>query len=78
LAVLRADVFQDLSRGVCFQFVNNRLAPASYVFFFVLAFGSRGGQDVLMYGCMCIDILMLVYCLYNLIFSVKITEGLDN
>jgi hypothetical protein len=48
------------------------------VSFFVLAFGSRVGQDVSICRCMCIDILILVCRLYNLIFSVPITSGSDN
>jgi hypothetical protein len=43
-----------------------------------LAFGSRDGQDISIYGCMCIDILILVYRLYHFIFSVPITKGSDN
>jgi hypothetical protein len=52
---------------------------ASYMFFFIfiLACGSRDGQVVSIFVCMCINILILVYCLYNLIFSVLITNSLD-
>jgi hypothetical protein len=39
-----------------------------------LAFGSRDGQGVSVYECKCTDILILVYCLYNLIFSVPVTK----
>jgi hypothetical protein len=60
---------------VCCHVVNKKLAPASYIFFFVLA--CRDGQDVSIYGCMCIDNLILVYRLCN-IFSGPITKGSDN
>jgi hypothetical protein len=38
--------------GVCCQFANKGLSPASYIFFFsfVLLFGNRDGQDILIYG----------------------------
>jgi hypothetical protein len=45
--------------------------------FLVLAYVSRDEQDVSIYGCLCIDILILVYRLYNLIFSVPI-KGSNN
>jgi hypothetical protein len=67
---------------VCCNFVNKELAPARYILFFVfvLAFGSRDGQDVSILGCMYkpVDILVLVYPLRNLMFSVPITKGSDN
>jgi hypothetical protein len=44
-----------LVTGVCCQFVNKRLAPASRILFLVLAFGSRDSQDVSIYGHMSID-----------------------
>jgi hypothetical protein len=42
------------------------------------AFGSRDRQEVLIYGCMCIDILILVCHLHNLIFSALITKESHN
>jgi hypothetical protein len=33
----------------------------SYIFLFVLAFESRDGKDILMYECMRVDILLIVY-----------------
>jgi hypothetical protein len=56
---------------VCCQFVNKGLAPAGCVFFlvFIFAYLSRHRQEVSLYGCMCIDVLIVVYCLYDLIFS---------
>jgi hypothetical protein len=36
------------------------------------------GTGISMYGYMCIDILILVYRLYSLMFSVKITKRSDN
>jgi hypothetical protein len=57
------------------------LAPGNcHIFFliFVLAFGSMDRQDVSIHGYMCVDILILVYHLYNLIFSVLIILGSDN
>jgi hypothetical protein len=63
--------------GVCWKLVSKGLAPAKYIIVFVLAFGSMDGQDVLIYGCMCIDIFdrIQMYRLYKLIFSVMITKG---
>jgi hypothetical protein len=63
--------------GVCCQFVNKGLTPTSYIFDLILEFGSGDRQDVLIYGCMCIDIFILVYLLYNLIFSVPVKKGSD-
>jgi hypothetical protein len=64
----------------CCQFVNKGLAAASYILLFVLllAFGSRDGQDVPIYGYMFIDFFILVYRLCNRIFSVPITKGSDD
>jgi hypothetical protein len=63
--------------GVCWKLVSKGLAPAKYIIVFVLAFGSMDGQDVFIYGCMCIDIFdrIQMYRLYKLIFSVMITKG---
>jgi hypothetical protein len=79
--------------GECCQFVNKELAPASYIlkhsndsyiqhktscrlFSIVLLANAQVRQNVSIYGC--IDILILVYRLYHLIFSVPITKGSDN
>jgi hypothetical protein len=71
----------NLEAGVYCQFVNSGLTQASYILFFIflLEFGSTGRdrQDVSVYGCMCIIVLIPVYHLYNLIFCMPITKGLD-
>jgi hypothetical protein len=75
---------------VCYESVDKRLAPASYIFCTstvmthtrgirqATAFGSRDGQGVLIYGPTCIDILIPVNRLHPLIFSVAIKKGSDN
>jgi hypothetical protein len=45
--------------GSCRQFINKGLARASYILFFILAFGSKDGQDVTISVWM-FDILILV------------------
>jgi hypothetical protein len=69
-----------LISGMCSQFVNKELAPGSCILFFifVLAFGIRDGEDVSVYGCMNIDISLLMYSLYYLTSLVPIAKGLDN
>jgi hypothetical protein len=56
----------QLCSGVCCQFVNSGLAPASYIFFFILVsvFGSRDGQDVTIYRYKGIDIMVLLSAIY--------------
>jgi hypothetical protein len=60
---------------VCCQFVSKELAAAGCIFFLVLAFGSRSGKGVSICGCVCIDILILAYPLYNLIFFVPLPKN---
>jgi hypothetical protein len=58
--------------GCAANLVIRGLTPASYILFlgFLSVFGSRDGQYVSIYGCMSIDILILVYRLYTPMFSV--------
>jgi hypothetical protein len=68
----------EFSPRECCKFVNRGLAPASCIFFFVSASANTDGQAVSIYGCISIDILILVYRVYNLIFYAPITNGSNN
>jgi hypothetical protein len=46
--------------------------------FYHKIYGSRNGQYISIYECICVDILILVYRLCNAIFSVQITKVSKN
>jgi hypothetical protein len=78
-------LFHAPGRGVL-PVVNTGCPPASYgIFYFRFPFGTcvvrskpRTVKCVDIYGLMFIDILIVMYRVYNLIFSVPITKASDN
>jgi hypothetical protein len=68
-----------LASDVCCQFVNKWLVPGRYIFLFrfcfkILKHGHSKCMDIDC-GFTCINILILVYRVLNVIFSVPLTKG---
>lgn len=55
-------------------FIDKGRAPLA-ISFFIPTFGSRDGRDVTIYGYICIHILILMYRLHNMIFSMPIPKS---